>query len=93
MIWNSTFDSSTPKDANVLKYERFLAEKALEEDGTPGKWLLRFSSYNRPRSGTEARGLKRIGIVYYALSSIQKNRKVGHTLIVHQVGRGWAYTS
>jgi hypothetical protein len=71
----------------------FLAEKALEEDGIPGKWLLRFSSYNRPRSETEARGLKRIGIVYYALSSIQKNRKVGHTLIVHQVGRGWAYTS
>lgn len=54
---------------NEFKYERRQAMTALEVPGSQGKWLLRSSSMNRPEESSEQERLKRMGIVYYALSA------------------------
>ena len=76
-------------DSDVLKYERSQAEAALAK-AEPQSWLLRYSSMNRPEEASEQERLKRMGIVYYAMSIKAANGRVNHALLTHQLGKGWA---
>lgn len=80
-------------DSDQERYERHLAEKALNERKRVGTWLLRHSSFNRPSNEVDRLNLWKRGVRYYALSYIDNNGQIQHILLTHQVGKGWKYST
>lgn len=89
--FQSHFKNFNPNDSNQERYERDLAEKALHEQKTPGSWLLRHSSYNRPIDENTTEFFRKCGIRYYVLSYIDKIAQIQHVLLMYRVGMGWQY--
>ena len=87
------FRNFDPENSDYERYERHLAEKALQKRKQIGTWLLRHSSYNRPNNEEDMLNLRRKGIRYYAISYIDRDNEIQHVLLIHQVGKGWKYST
>ncbi len=86
----SHFKDFKAEDSTELRYERDLANKALNSKLRCGSWLLRHSSYSRTYKCS-------FGNSYYALSYIKFtnrsnicHKSINHVLIRYQVGIGWS---
>jgi hypothetical protein len=67
-----------------VKHERWMVEKSLLDSGITGKWFLRHSSKNRTETSPS-------WVTFYALSFIDKDKKIKHVLLKHHIGCGWTF--
>lgn len=75
------------------RFERKQAIDALMADHTENRWLLRHSSYNRPKNPNTLADIIKFGIRYYVLSYSKKRHDtmiVKHVLIIFNVISGWS---
>lgn len=84
------FLKADPNDSTVIKNQRTAGIAALA--GRPiGSWLLRYSTLNVSDDPERDAYVKKMGMTWYVLSFLGKDRSFNHRLILHELGRGWTY--
>jgi hypothetical protein len=88
------FRNFDPLNELSERYERSQAIEALLDYNVAGTWLIRHSSYNRPKNPNTLADIIKFGIRYYVLSYSmyrQETMIIKHILITFNVAMGWSY--
>lgn len=87
------FRNFDPLNETHERFERDQAINELKSHNVSGSWLLRHSSYNRPKNPNTLSDIIKFGIRYYVLSysKIEHNDMIiKHVLITYNVATGWS---